>query len=79
MVRPEDLPPWNRQKKKLKKVGDRTTRVPLTMSDLKGQGKEEYCKTLKDNEVPHTQVSNTLHSTKEVLKTAPLQMVFPGT
>lgn len=60
-------------------MGDRTTGVPLMMSDLKGQGKEEYCKTSKDNEVPHTQVSNTDHSTKEVLEIVPLQMVFPGT
>lgn len=57
-------------------MDDRTTRVPLMMFDLTGQGKEEANKTSKENKVPRTQVSIVEHPTKEVFDIVPLQTAF---
>lgn len=48
----------------MKKVGDRITQVPLTMSDLTEQRNADTSKALKDNEDPSTQVKVAEHTTK---------------
>lgn len=65
------------QTKKLKKVGDPTTRMPLTMYDLTRQEKKVVCKASKDYEDPNTQVNAAKHPIKEVYEIAPLQIIFP--
>lgn len=63
-------------KKKLKKVGDPTTNMPLIMFDLTKQRKEDVSVTSKNNETPSTQVNVIEHPIIEVLEIMPLQIGF---
>lgn len=63
-------------KKRLKKVGDLTTNMPLIMFDFTKQGKEDASVSSKNNETPSTQVNVVEHPIIEVLEIMPLQIGF---
>lgn len=64
-------------KKKLKKIGDQTSKVPLTMCDLIEQGKDDGRKDSKANDVHSNQTNPAGQPTKEVIDVAPIQMIVP--
>lgn len=64
-------------KKKLKKIGDQTSKVPLTMYDLIEQGKDDERKDSKANDVHSNQTNPAGQPTKEVIDVAPIQMIVP--
>lgn len=65
------------KKKKLKKVDDHASKVPLTLSDLVGQGKDEGSWTCEVNDTSSNQTNPVEQPTNEVLYVALLQMVVP--
>lgn len=67
------------RKKKLNKVGDHTSKVPLTMYDLIGKWKYDGSKVSKVDRIPSNHTNHADQLAKEVLNVAPLQIIVSVT
>lgn len=75
---PPTMRPYKEVKKKrLKKIGDQTSKLPLKISDLTGQGKDDWRKVSKVNDVHSNHINDADQPSKEVLDVTPIQMIVP--
>lgn len=75
---PPTMRPYKEVKKKrLKKIGDQTSKLPLKIFDLTVQGKDDWRKVSKVNDVHSNHINDADQPSKQVLDVTPIQMIVP--